>query len=320
VILFEMLTGKVPFGGVGYGEILVKHITVRPPAARSIVADLPPTMDLILARALAKEPQQRFATMAEFREALLNPELYASSAPTAGVHEDFTGRVRDAKPMARSEMSLGPPRADHLAGAAPGASTFRDSIGEVWVRRDQDEPRPSHGARNALLVGLVLAGGVVGAMKYGHEARRFVAAAAAPSLPATVRVNFNSDPQGASVVRSDGVVLGTTPLSTEVPYGNEATAYVLRLDGYLPKTTAIVPNLPTPLFAVLQAVEHDPSPDPTLAADTPPAGAATSGTPAPTTEKRTMARQARRRPRPEGATPAPRFDVDVDDVMGPSVR
>ena len=40
-----------------------------------------------------------------------------------------------------------------------------------------------------------------------------------------VRVNFNSDPQGASVVGSDGVVLGKTPLSTEIPYGNAPVGY-----------------------------------------------------------------------------------------------
>ena len=32
MILFEMLTGKVPFGGEGYGEIIVKHITMPPPS------------------------------------------------------------------------------------------------------------------------------------------------------------------------------------------------------------------------------------------------------------------------------------------------
>ncbi len=41
VILFEMLTGKVPFGGEGYGEIIVKHITMPAPSARSVVPELP---------------------------------------------------------------------------------------------------------------------------------------------------------------------------------------------------------------------------------------------------------------------------------------
>jgi len=36
VILFEMMTGKVPFGGEGYGEIIVKHITAPVPSPRAI--------------------------------------------------------------------------------------------------------------------------------------------------------------------------------------------------------------------------------------------------------------------------------------------
>jgi hypothetical protein len=36
IILFEMMTGKVPFGGEGYGEIIVKHITASVPSPRAI--------------------------------------------------------------------------------------------------------------------------------------------------------------------------------------------------------------------------------------------------------------------------------------------
>jgi hypothetical protein len=84
----------------------------------------------------------------------------------------------------------------------------------------------------------------------------------------TVRVNFNSDSNGATVVRADGTVLGVTPLSTDVPYGNTALAYVIRMDGYHPRTTSIVPNQPSPIFAVLQANEPAPSVEPEPAEST----------------------------------------------------
>jgi hypothetical protein len=99
-----------------------------------------------------------------------------------------------------------------------------------------------------------------------------LATAVAPSRPASVRVNVSSDPDGATVTGADGTVLGTTPLSTEVPYGDAPIEYVIRKDGYAPKTTSIVPNLPSPVFAVLQKVKPPapaaPSPVPTVVATT----------------------------------------------------
>jgi hypothetical protein len=73
VILFEMLTGKVPFEGESVGEVLMKHLTAEP----SLDAVPQPFRDIV-ARALAKDPEVRFASVAE----LLNL-LPAGSAQAA---------------------------------------------------------------------------------------------------------------------------------------------------------------------------------------------------------------------------------------------
>ena len=106
VMLFEMLTGRLPFGGESSGEILIKHVTTRPPAARALVPTLPEALDVILHRALAKDPNDRFRSMAAFRAALLEPGS-AGETPEAGVLDDLTGRVRAARPMAREERRRG---------------------------------------------------------------------------------------------------------------------------------------------------------------------------------------------------------------------
>ncbi|HVR02896.1 MAG TPA: serine/threonine-protein kinase, partial [Polyangia bacterium] len=73
VVLFEMLTGKLPFGGDSDGEVLMKQMTFPPPAARSLVPDVPAALDAIVRRALAKAPADRFPSMAALGEALLVP-------------------------------------------------------------------------------------------------------------------------------------------------------------------------------------------------------------------------------------------------------
>src|SRR4051794_8091838 len=70
ILVFEMLTGKVPFGGEGYGEIIVKHITHQAPSARKINPSISAAVEMVLFQALAKDREDRFQTMHEFRDAL----------------------------------------------------------------------------------------------------------------------------------------------------------------------------------------------------------------------------------------------------------
>jgi len=65
IMLFEMLTGDVPFDGESAGEILMKHLTT-PPDLSKVSREFVP----ILSRALAKNPAQRYATMAEMARAV----------------------------------------------------------------------------------------------------------------------------------------------------------------------------------------------------------------------------------------------------------
>jgi hypothetical protein len=96
-------------------------------------------------------------------------------------------------------------------------------------------------------------------------------AIAAPTTPATVRVNFTSDPNGALIVRADtGKELGETPLSTEIPYGDTAVEFVFKKDGYESKVAFVVPNMPAPLSATLQPVSKAaPKAEPVVAAAQP---------------------------------------------------
>jgi hypothetical protein len=65
VILYEMLTGHVPFDGESAGEILMKHLTSPPDLSK-----VPSAYTGVVGKALAKNPSQRFVNMAEMIKAL----------------------------------------------------------------------------------------------------------------------------------------------------------------------------------------------------------------------------------------------------------
>src|SRR5712691_4033929 len=70
VILYQFLTGQKPFTGEGAWTVQKKIVQDDPPAPSSINVALSPEFDRVVAKALAKDPDQRFATAREFAEAL----------------------------------------------------------------------------------------------------------------------------------------------------------------------------------------------------------------------------------------------------------
>src|ERR687896_1731872 len=64
VVLFELLTGDVPFTGDTPVEIAMKHLSEIPDAPSHRRRDVPPDLDLIVLRALAKDPAERYQSAA----------------------------------------------------------------------------------------------------------------------------------------------------------------------------------------------------------------------------------------------------------------
>jgi len=70
VVLYELLTGEVPFRGDNLVVVAMKHVTEHPPSLLEQRADVPPRLVLAVERALEKDPALRFASMDAFANEL----------------------------------------------------------------------------------------------------------------------------------------------------------------------------------------------------------------------------------------------------------
>ncbi|GEM_PF-603403 len=134
-VAYFLLVGRPVFVGT-IAELHHQHLTIAPAPATQLNPTLPPAVDPVFWRALAKEPADRFPQVAMFAEALrqaLQPALYAASAPWG----TQTGRENlatfpSAPGMAPTGTSPFPAAADAsgLAAFTPGtlsATTTRPS-------------------------------------------------------------------------------------------------------------------------------------------------------------------------------------------------
>lgn len=106
VILFEALAGQAPYLGPAGPELLTRILEEPVPKLTHFRPDLPPQMDAIIERAIAKNPGDRFPTLNHFIAALEEIVLSRSSilrslTPSAGVQLDdsASGPVRSADPV-----------------------------------------------------------------------------------------------------------------------------------------------------------------------------------------------------------------------------
>ncbi len=70
IVLYELLTGHIPFDGETAVSIALKQVSAVPPAPSAINPAVPPALDAAVLRALAKDPAQRYRDADEFIAAL----------------------------------------------------------------------------------------------------------------------------------------------------------------------------------------------------------------------------------------------------------
>ncbi len=78
IVLYEMIVGRVPFIGEGYGEILVQHLTQNP-APPSSFRIMSPHVEAVILKALQKRMELRYPSMDEFMRAMSDPVGYVEA-------------------------------------------------------------------------------------------------------------------------------------------------------------------------------------------------------------------------------------------------
>jgi beta-lactam-binding protein with PASTA domain len=118
IVLYELLTGTVPFDGETAVTIALKQVSASPPKPSVLNAAVSPALDAVVARALAKQPGERFENATEFIAAL------EAARPGAGAQN---GVPPNGPPA-------GPPTGGLLLAAAGEADGEQDP-GEAARRR-----------------------------------------------------------------------------------------------------------------------------------------------------------------------------------------
>ena len=116
VILFEMLTGELPFPGDNPVQVMYRHVNEMPPRPREINEAIPAPLEMVVMRSMAKDPEDRFQS-AEAMEAALDraPSTDESTRIMAAVVPPTTRR-----PVRAAGGGGAPPR--RRAAAADGSN------------------------------------------------------------------------------------------------------------------------------------------------------------------------------------------------------
>src|SRR3954467_9203841 len=89
VILFEMLTARVPFTGESAVSIALKHVSEEPPPLHTLRPDVHPRLEQAVGRPLLKAPAQRYASADEFIAALEQARAAIASGDKGGGTSTF---------------------------------------------------------------------------------------------------------------------------------------------------------------------------------------------------------------------------------------
>ncbi|HEY7018556.1 MAG TPA: protein kinase [Gaiellaceae bacterium] len=181
-VLYELLTGDVPFPGDNFVAVAMRHINEPPPSVRAKRPEVSPRLDAAVRRAMAKDPRDRFDSMEDFCTEL-----------TASV---------DSADTAAQTIVVAPKRGRRRRQRAPRPPADRPNVWPLIV----------------LLAGLAVLAGILAAVftftdsstKLSHLVHKSVGGGAAPTKTITLRgVTAYDPPPGDGQEHDEAAPLAT---------------------------------------------------------------------------------------------------------------
>ncbi|MDO5426739.1 MAG: Stk1 family PASTA domain-containing Ser/Thr kinase [Coriobacteriia bacterium] len=125
-VMYEAVTGKLPFDGEDAVAVAMKQVNEKPAAPRSIKPDIDPDLEKIIGMAMNKDPQKRFATARDMQNALQD---YLAGRPVRfGSSADKTAVI----------AGIGGAAAGVAAGAAMAGAAYGDSPDKTGVMSPEE--------------------------------------------------------------------------------------------------------------------------------------------------------------------------------------
>ena len=287
VMMFQLGTGRLPFPGANFGEVLIGHLQTPPPQPRSLNPALPEAYEAVILKCLQKKQEDRYASMKELKHALdaCMDKLGISKELPHADDSDAQMPPVDAKPPSFPGVKRTPGRVTGPGSrqrvsnpnVKPGTSRPLQRTGTPMARASQPPtqltpvPRQGRSALYAGIAAVVIAAAGAGAFLVLRGEPRPVPSPAA--VRAATPVKTDDGPVFLSVVSDplDGVVVvatwkggekkGEAPLSLEDVPRNAKVHFEFRKAGYLDYAMDVIADQPQTVQAQLK-----PAPAPVAAA------------------------------------------------------
>ena len=235
-MMYEMLTGDVPYRGESSAGTLTKHVfdPIVPPRKARPDLNIPPTLDEVVVKAMAKSAGERYASMKDLLDAL-----------DGAAGEIDSGRDAERSMKLVVEQSR--------VTATPSELVAEEQLGQIERPGVSKMPIVIGVALGVLLLGGV---GAWSVLKSGGDAAAKKEPLAVvpvkpvepqhpvvppPVAPSKIEITLRSTPDGADIYQ-DGKPIGSSPWVAAMPPGNHTVEITFKMAGYQDHSEKIVPD------------------------------------------------------------------------------